>query len=109
MEDDVGFEEAQQALKQVGLRDAVVKVYGDASLEDLIGTILRQTVYRKSVVVVGRADLANREEVEGLCRRAADLGIGAVAISAYRPDSLRLFVEKVYGQLYLITPRRMVW
>jgi ribosome-interacting GTPase 1 len=109
MEDDVGFEEAQQALKQVGLRDAVVKVYGDASLEDLIGTILRQTVYRKSVVVVGRADLANREEVEGLRRRAADLGIGAVAISAYRTDSLRLFVEKVYGQLYLITPRRMVW
>jgi ribosome-interacting GTPase 1 len=109
MEDDVGFEEAQQALKQVGLRDAVVKVYGDASLEDLIGTILRQTVYRKSVVVVGRADLANLEEVEGLRRRAADLGTGAVAISAYRPDSLRLFVEKVYGQLYLITPRRMVW
>jgi len=99
---DADFEEVRQTLQQAGIRNAVVKVYGNARLEDLLDTVVRQTVYRKSVVVIGRADLANQEEVEELLGRLAVLGVEAVQVSVEQPESLKEFVEKTYGSLGLV-------
>jgi ribosome-interacting GTPase 1 len=96
------FEDVKQALQQAGIRNAVVKIHGEAGLEDIIDTVMRQVVHKKAIIVVGRADLARMSEVEDLRQRLTTLGIEVLQVSTAQPDTLREFVEKTYDQLGLI-------
>ncbi|GBC68364.1 GTPase Obg [archaeon HR01] len=96
------LQEVRSLLESVGVKNAVVKVYGDAGLEELEEQLLRETVYKPSVVVGGRADLADAGELERLRRRVEELGRPLVLFSVRDRASITHLRDILYQNLNII-------
>jgi len=55
---DCTFKEVENLLKGYRIRDAIVKIQGEASLDDVEDAIFESTAYRPALVVANKADLA---------------------------------------------------
>jgi len=93
------YREVVQLLKSIGIRDAVVKVYGEASPEDLEDAVIRDLVYKKTVVALNKLDSIDVEEAEKLKRLLNRYRIPFTAISAEKGEGLeglkRLLLESL--------------
>jgi ribosome-interacting GTPase 1 len=96
------FEDVKNLLESVGVRHAVVKVYGDATLDDLEDQVLREKVYRRALIVAGRADLAGRDVLGSLAERAGEYGLPLHAVSEKDPSSINSLRNTIFKSLKLI-------
>lgn len=96
------YNEVEELLKNVGIRNAVVKIYGEASLEDLEETIIRDTVYKKTLVVLNKIDAVESSELAKLKDIVESLQIPYIFISAEKKNNLEDLKEKIFKTLGLI-------
>ncbi|MCS7134061.1 MAG: TGS domain-containing protein [Candidatus Caldarchaeum sp.] len=96
------YEELRQQLLQIGIRNAVVKIYGDAGVDEVVEQVLRPTVFKKSVVVMGRADAATKEDVEKLKKAVEKMNIPLFLFSEGHAFAEETFVKKVFESLDLV-------
>lgn len=96
------YQEVVEFLRSVGLRNAVVKVYGDAGLEELEEAVIRDVVAKKVVVALNKLDSADPGEVEKLRKFLEGHGIPFAALSAERGEGLEELKEALLRQLELI-------
>ncbi|MEM1944725.1 MAG: TGS domain-containing protein [Nitrososphaerota archaeon] len=95
----------KELLRSIGIRHAVVKVYGDASIADLEEQVLRETVYKKAVLVAGRADLAGPGMLDKLAERVAELGVPLIAVSDKNIGSIRETIYRSLGVIRIYTQK----
>jgi len=76
------YEEVRELLRQVGIRNAVVKIYGDASIEDLEEAVIREVITKKAIIVLNKADSSNNSELNRLRKIAESYRIPLVEVSA---------------------------
>ncbi|MEM2236792.1 MAG: TGS domain-containing protein [Candidatus Caldarchaeum sp.] len=95
-------EELRQALQQIGVKNAVVKIYGEAGVEEVVDHVLRQSVFKKAIVVAGRCDLCPKPELEKLRDKARKLGIGFVSVTYKNPSTYMDFKRTAYSLLDLV-------
>ncbi len=71
-------EEIDKILKEAGIRNAVVRIWGDARREDILGALEQTKSYKPSLILINKVDVfpAATQEFEKLTGRAA-LGISA--------------------------------
>jgi len=67
---DCTSEDVKQLLKSYGIRDATVKIQGEATLDDVEDSIFEGTVYRPAIIIANKADVPNAakriEQLKGL-------------------------------------------
>ncbi len=64
---DCTVKDVEQVLRSYGIGDAVVKVYGEAMLDDVEEAIFESTAYKPTIVVANKADVEGSEaELEKL-------------------------------------------
>ncbi|MEM4281320.1 MAG: TGS domain-containing protein [Candidatus Caldarchaeum sp.] len=94
--------ELRQALQQMGVKNAVVKIYGEAGVEEVVDHVLRQSVFKKAIVVAGRSDLCPKPELEKLRDKARNLGIEFVSVTDKNPSTYMDFKRTAYSLLDLV-------
>ncbi|MEM2555371.1 MAG: TGS domain-containing protein, partial [Candidatus Caldarchaeum sp.] len=95
-------EELQQALQQIGLRNAVVKIYGEAGVDEVVDHVLHRSVYKKAIIVAGRSDVCPETVLKALREKAKNLGIDLVPVSDKNPLTFMNFKNKAYSLLDLV-------
>ena len=88
-------------LRSVGLRNAVVKIHGDADLDDIEEIIIRDLIHKKAVVVVNKADLMKPGDLEKV-ERILGGEVPVIAVSALNGEKLGEIGEKIIESLDLI-------
>ena len=54
--------DVEELLKSYGIRDATVKIQGEATIDDVEDAIFEGTVYRPVIIIVNKADIPNAAE-----------------------------------------------
>lgn len=96
------YREVEELLRNVGIKNAVVKIYGDASIEDLEETIIRETIYKKALIVLNKVDSIMPSELDKLKNMIENLQIPFTYISAEKKENLEDLKEKIFKSLRLI-------
>lgn len=96
------YREVVQLLRSIGVRDAVVKVYGEAFPEDLEDAVIRDLVYKKTVVALNKLDSIDVEETEELKHFLNRYKIPFTAISAEKGEGLEELKKLLLESLELI-------
>ncbi len=67
---DCNPKDVEQLLKSYGIRDATVKIQGEATTDDVEDAIFEGTVYRPAIIIANKADIPNAakriEQLKGL-------------------------------------------
>ncbi len=75
-------QDVKALLQGLGIKHAVVKIYGDATLDDVEEQAIREAVYKRSIVIVGRADLVkDHKKAKELKRIISEYDIPVVPFS----------------------------
>jgi ribosome-interacting GTPase 1 len=97
------YQEVLELLKSYGYRSAVVKVIGDADLDEIEEQVILQPVYKRAIAVLNRADTVDPEVLAELKRGIADsLRIPVVAASSQDAKSLEELKEVTFRSLEMI-------
>jgi len=59
---DCTSKDVEQLLKSYGIRDAAVKIQGEATIDDVEDAVFEGTVYRPAVIIANKADVPNATE-----------------------------------------------
>ncbi|MDH5624002.1 MAG: 50S ribosome-binding GTPase, partial [Candidatus Bathyarchaeota archaeon] len=59
---DCTSKDVEQLLKSYGIRDAAVKIQGEATIDDVEDAVFEGTVYRPAVIIANKADIPNATE-----------------------------------------------
>ena len=89
-------------LRSVGIRNAVVKVRGDAGIEDFEEIIIRDLIHKKSIVAVNKIDQVNSIEAEALSKIVGSEEVPVIRVSAERGDGLDQLRKIIFESLDLI-------
>ena len=54
--------DVEELLKSYGIRDATIKIQGEATIDDVEDAIFEGTVYRPAIIIVNKADIPNAAE-----------------------------------------------
>ncbi len=94
-------DDVKKLLESVGIRNAVVKIIGDATIEDIEEQVVYEFVYKKGLVVLNKCDikLESSSKVEEL---SAQLGIPLVKVSAKEGRGLDELKRLIFENLGLI-------
>ena len=96
------YREASDLLKSMGIRNAVVKIWGEADLSDLEDSILRELVFKKAIVVFNKIDMANRKNLAILEKFLENNRISFVETSAENGLGTETLKKMIFSTLRLI-------
>jgi len=97
------YQEVLELLKSYGYRSAIVKVIGDADLDEIEEQVVLQPVYKRAIAVLNKADLVDFEVLAELRKRVAEsLKIPVVAASSQDAKSLEELKEVSFRSLEMI-------
>ncbi|MEM2910046.1 MAG: TGS domain-containing protein [Nitrososphaerota archaeon] len=91
----------KKLLESVGIRNAVVKIIGDATIEDVEEQAIYEFVYKKGLVILNEFDV-KPELPEDVNELAAQLGIPLVKVSAKEGKGLEELKSVMFNSLGLI-------
>jgi len=93
--------EVVELLNSVGLRNAVVKVHGEASIEDFEEAVIRDLIHKKAVIAVNKADRCDEAGLRRVRELVGDMA-PVLAVSAERGDGLSELKRAIFESLDLI-------
>ncbi|MHC1586815.1 MAG: TGS domain-containing protein, partial [Candidatus Hecatellaceae archaeon] len=99
---DATVEDVRRLLASYGVRRALVKVYGEATLDDVEDALFEGLVYRPALVLANKADLVGQAEAEGFLEHCRGLGLPTLAVSALTGQGLNALGSALYQNLNLI-------
>ncbi|MEM4290927.1 MAG: TGS domain-containing protein, partial [Candidatus Caldarchaeum sp.] len=80
----------------------VVKIHGEASVENVLDQILRPASFKKAVVVAGRTDLADQKDLQELRQRAGEMNLPLIEVISTKQTTYEEFRKAVYKALELV-------
>jgi len=94
--------DVEDLLKGYRLLDAVVKVYGEASLDDVEDAIFENTVYRPSIIVANKADVPEASQRLKELERFVGDQIPIVPVSCKTMSGLERLGTEIFKALEII-------
>ena len=91
-------EEVERTLKEAGVKNAIVRIWGDVKLEDVIEALDQTRIFKPSLVVINKIDLA-KGAVE---KFKAKFGRDAVGISAKNGTNLGILGKALFESMGII-------
>ncbi|MEM3459141.1 MAG: TGS domain-containing protein [Candidatus Bathyarchaeia archaeon] len=99
---DCSFRDVEELLKSYRIGDAVVKISGEATLDEVEDAIFENTVYKPAVVVANKIDLAGAEENLMFLRAYVGEKLPILAVSCNNGYGLDKLGETLFKTLEII-------
>jgi hypothetical protein len=94
--------DVEDLLKGYRILDAVVKIYGEASLDDVEDSIFESTVYRPSIIVANKVDVPEASQRLGELERFVGNQIPIVPVSCKTLSGLEKLGTEIFKALDII-------
>jgi ribosome-interacting GTPase 1 len=99
---DCSFKDVEETLRSYGLADAVVKIYGEASLEDVEEAVFEGTIYKPAIVVANKNDLEGAEVYLRLLEDYVRGQLPIVTVSCLKKQGVEKIGEALFRTLDII-------
>ncbi|MCC6023777.1 MAG: TGS domain-containing protein, partial [Thaumarchaeota archaeon] len=96
----VDVREVEDLLRSVGIRNAVVRVRGEASIEDFEEVVIREMTHKRGLIAVNKIDQAAPGSLEEVKNIAGEIPV--VAVSAENGAGLEDLKRQIFNSLDLI-------
>ncbi|MDH5362289.1 MAG: TGS domain-containing protein, partial [Aigarchaeota archaeon] len=96
------LDEAKHLLREVGIKHAVVKVWGKAEIGDLEEALVREVDFKKGMVVINKKDVAVQATIDETISLAAQLDLPTVAVSALKREGFDALSQRLFDLIGLI-------
>jgi len=96
------LEDVKSLLENMGVKHAVVKIYGDACIEDVEEQVLRETTYKRAVIALNKFGASSMEGLGKVRMLAEELSLPVVELSAETGLGMNEFRETVFKALGII-------
>jgi ribosome-interacting GTPase 1 len=92
----------EQLLKSYGIRDATVKIQGEATIDDVEDAIFEGTVYRPAIIMANKVDIPNAaERIEQLIDLVGE-EMKILAVSCKAKSGLEKLGSEIFEMLDII-------
>jgi hypothetical protein len=99
---DCTFRDVEELLKSYRITDAVVKIYGEATLDEVEEAIFESTVYKPAVVVANKIDLERAEANLKVLEAYVSNQLPIIAVSCKTRQGLDRLGEALFKALDII-------
>jgi len=99
---DCTFKDVEELLKSYKVTDAVVKIYGEATLDDVEDAIFENTTYKPAIIVANKIDVENAEANLKLLEEHVGGQLPVIAVSCKTGKGLEKVGELLFQALDLI-------
>ena len=99
---DCTFRDIEELLKSYRIMDAVVKIYGEATLDEVEDAIFESTIYKPAVIVANKTDLEDSEANLKLLETYVGNKLPIVAASCEKRYGLGKLGEALFKTLNII-------
>jgi len=99
---DCGMRDVEELLKSYRMSDAIVKISGEASLNDVEDAVFESTTYKPCVVVANKVDLPNAEDNLQSLRKYVRERMPIIAASCEKRIGLEWLGETLFRTLGII-------
>ncbi len=93
------FRDVEELLKSYRITNAVVKISGESTLDEVEDAIFQRTVYKPAVIVANKIDLANAEASLRLLTAYVDNKLPIIAVSCKTRLGLKKLGETLFKML----------
>jgi ribosome-interacting GTPase 1 len=99
---DCSFRDVEDLLKSYRISDAVVKISGEAVLDEVEDAIFQSTVYKPTVVVANKIDSEHAQANLKLLKTYIGNKLPVIAVSCEKGDGLEKLGENLFEMLNII-------
>ena len=99
---DCTFRDVEEILKSYRFMDAVVKIYGEATLDEVEEAIFESTAYKSAVIVANKIDLEGSESNLKLLETYVGNKLPIVAVSCEKGYGIEKLGEALFKTLNII-------
>jgi small GTP-binding protein len=99
---DCTFKEVEELLKSYKVTDAIVKIYGEATLDDVEDAVFESTAYKPAIIVANKTDVEGAGENLKILEAYVGGQLPIIAISCRTRDGLAKIGEALFKSLDLI-------
>ncbi len=99
---DCTFRDVEELLKSYCITDAVVKIYGEATLDEIEDAIFESTVYKPAVIVANKTDLQGSEANIKLLKAHVKNQLPVITVSCKTKQGLDKLGEALFKALDII-------
>jgi hypothetical protein len=96
------LKEVEALLRSYKISNAVVKIYGEAMLDDVEDAIFESTVYRPAIIVANKIDKPRAEESLKILQEFVDNKLPVLSISCITGQGLNMLGSKLFQALDII-------
>ncbi len=94
--------DVEQLLKSYGIRDATVKIQGEATIDDVEDAIFEGTVYRPAIIIANKVDLPNAAERIEQLKDLVGEEMKILAVSCKAKSGLEKLGSEIFEMLDII-------
>jgi len=99
---DFSYDELRQLLLDLGLKSAVIKIIGDATLDEVQEQILTESIHKKAVVILNKADLVSKNQIEEAIRQVENYGVKCTYTSINSEEAKNNLKKFLFESLEMI-------
>lgn len=99
---DFSYLELRQLLIDLGFRSAVIKIFGDATLEEVQEQILTETTFKKAAVIFNKSDMISMSQIREATKLAETYGLRWILTSAISEDKKYDLMKFLFESLEMI-------
>lgn len=96
------LKDVENLLKSYRISDGVVKIYGEATLDDVEDAIFENTIYRPAIVIANKADVPEAAERLNELKNMTDMQTKIVPISCKTQAGLESLGKEIFESLGII-------
>lgn len=99
---DCTFKDVEELLRSYGLTDAIVKIFGEATLDEVEDAILENTAYKPAIIVANKIDANGAEANLKLLKEYLSVQYPIIAVSCKTGRGLNEVGKALFNALDLI-------
>jgi len=99
---DCTLKDVEQLLRSYKILNAIVKIYGEASLDDVEDAVFESTVYRPALVVANKLDHPQASENLKALQEFVSGKLDIIPVSCVTNQGLNMLGEKIFNMLEII-------
>jgi small GTP-binding protein len=99
---DTNLQEIRKMLRDYGIIHAILRIWGEASLDDIENTLTRRSSYKPSIILLNKIDLIDEETLKSILKKLSSYGVKLLPISALHEIGLEKIGPSIFRELDII-------
>ncbi|MDG6222313.1 MAG: TGS domain-containing protein [Candidatus Bathyarchaeota archaeon] len=99
---DCTVKDLTQLLKSYGIRDATIKIWGEATLDDIEEAVFERKVYRPAIIIANKSDHPLAAERLELLKKKVGNKMKVIGVSCVTKEGIKDLGSEIFGMLDII-------